>query len=252
MRQDPRTFRTLMATATALALTACTPALRSYRAPEAGPYLDLRDKTTLVLPMDVHMPTDALALGAALLGGFMLEAGPSAIALQPIKPALDSIGLGNLSAGMAHALVHAAFVHNGPVFDTCSGEDFSRLPEDAEKVAQKAGDLLGRADLTPAFLIVLHLDYIGPGSVPRTNHYRVNGGAYDVAHKSVAVAFEWEQTTAEDSMMAEMAALGKRILNTLQGELPPGSRSAAKAAPAPAPAAASATPPAATDGHTDH
>jgi hypothetical protein len=248
MQQSARAGCALMAAVATCALAGCMPTTRSWRAPEAGPYLDLRAHTVLILPMDIHMPADPLALGAALLGGYLLEAGPSAIALQPIKPALDSIGLGTLSGTMAHAFLHAAFVHNASVFDTCSGEDFSRVPEDAEKLAQKAGDLLGRSDLNPEYLVALHLDFLGPGSVPRTNNYRVSGGAYDLSKKSMAVAFAWEQTTSDDAMIAEMAALGKRIIAVLQGEIPPAVRAQ--------PTAAQAQPttvnsPATADGHTD-
>jgi hypothetical protein len=220
LKKIPPFLATLLSLGLAV-LPSCTPPVKIWHPPETKNYLDLNNKTVLVMPVDIHLPSDTMALGAALLGGFLKEIGPNAISLQPINPALEKIGLANLSAQLAHGIIHAAFTHKSTVWDACGDEDYTIVPESIAKLIDKYGELLGRPHHKPDYLIVLHLDYNGPGTVPKTLNYRVNGGVYDISKKEIAIAFEWEQTTSEDALIAEMAALGKRILNTIQGEMTP-------------------------------
>jgi hypothetical protein len=80
-----------------LAAFGCGASGNIYRRADA-PKLDYSKEKFVVMPVDIHgLPGDKLALASALFGGFVAAFGKQGISLQPIKPALEAAGLGNLS-----------------------------------------------------------------------------------------------------------------------------------------------------------
>lgn len=181
--------------------------------------LDMTGKKFLVMPADTrYLPGDKTELAAALFGGFIAEFGDKGISLQPIQPALEQVGLGDLSWKLARGLVHAAFFHNAAQWDACGGEDYSVVPNLVKTLVEKVGELLSMPDLKFDYIVVLHVDSMGAGTLPKTLKLRVLGGVYDPAKDEIAVAVQWDQTTAEDVLLAEMATLGPKALSLMTGK----------------------------------
>lgn len=190
--------------------------------PEGSPgYIDMQGKKFLVMPVDMrYVEGDKTKMSAALFGGFVAEFGESGIPLQPIQPALEAAGLGDLGYKLARGMVHAAFVHNSSVWDACSGEDYSIVPNLLKTLIEKVAELLERPDIKFDYIVVLHIDTFGKGTVPGTTKLRVLGGMYDTQKDEIAVAFQWDQTTAEDALLAEMATMGPKAVSIMAGKNP--------------------------------
>ena len=190
--------------------------------PEGSPgYIDMQGKKFLVMPVDMrYVEGDKDKMGAALFGGFVAEFGESGIPLQPIQPALEAAGLGDLGYKLARGMVHAAFFHNSSVWDGCGGEDYSVVPKMLKTLVEKVAELLERPDIKFDYIVVLHIDTLGAGTVPKTTKLRVMGGMFDVQKDEIAVAFQWDQTTAEDALLAEMATVGPKAVGIMAGKNP--------------------------------
>ncbi|HOX46548.1 MAG TPA: hypothetical protein PK668_23315 [Myxococcota bacterium] len=183
-------------------------------------FVDLEGKKILIMPADMrYLPGDKLALSAALFGGFLAEFGAAGISLQPIQPALEQIGLGDLSWMLARGMVHAAFFHNSVAWDACGGEDYSVIPKLVKTLIEKVGELLGIPDLKFDYIAILHIDSLG-SPMPKMTKLRVIGGLYDPLKDEIVVAIDWTQTTAEDALLAEMATIGPKAVGIMKGEDP--------------------------------
>jgi len=202
-------------------VTGCGDKAKIWR-PEGSPgFLDMEGKKFLVMPADMrYLPGDKLKLSAALFGGFIAEFGEAGISLQPIQPLLAELGLGDLSWKLARGLVHAAFFHNSSEWDACSGEDYSVVPNLVKTLVEKVAELLKKPDLKFDYIVVLHIDSRGAGTIPGTLKLRVLGGIYDPMKDEIAVAIDWDQTTAEDVLLAEMATIGPKAIGLIAGEIP--------------------------------
>jgi hypothetical protein len=203
-------------------LVACGGGGKNVWRPTTSPgYVDMEGKKFLVMPAGISgIPGDELKMSAALFGGFVAEFGSDGISLQPIQPLLEKAGLGRLSYNLARGLTHAAFFHNSVEWDACSGEDYSKVPTMVMKLVEQVGKLLGQPDLKFDYIVVLNIRGSGSGMVPGTIKYRVDGGIYDPFKKEIAVAVQFEQTTSEDLMMAEMATLGAKAVGLMKGTKP--------------------------------
>ncbi len=194
---------------------------KSVWRPAGSPgYVDMEGKKFLIMPADMrYLPGDKLALSGALFGGFIAEFGASGISLQPIQPALEKIGLGDLSWKLARGLTHAAFFHNKSEWDACGGEDYSVVPNLVKTLVEKVAELLGMPELKFDYIVVLHVDSMG-SPMPKMIKLRVLGGIYDPYKDEIVVAVKWDQTTAEDALLAEMATLGPKAVGMMAGEKP--------------------------------
>jgi hypothetical protein len=190
--------------------------------PEGSPgYIDMQGKKFLVMPVDMrYVEGDKTKMSAALFGGFVAEFGESGIPLQPIQPALEAAGVGDLGYKLARGMTHAAFFHNKSVWDGCGGEDYSVVPNMLKTLVEKVAELLERPDIKFDYIVVLHIDTLGAGTVPKTTKLRVMGGMYDTQKDEIAVAFQWDQTTAEDTLLAEMATIGPKAVGIMAGKNP--------------------------------
>jgi hypothetical protein len=190
--------------------------------PDGSPgYIDMEGKKFLVMPADTrYLPGDKLKLSGALFGGFIAEFGENGISLQPVQEALNKIGLGDLSWKLARGLVHAAFFHHKSTWDSCSGEDYSVVPNLVKTLVEKVGEILGKPDLKFDYIVVLHIDSRGAGTIPKTVKLHVIGGMYDPMKDEIVVAIQWDQVTAEDAMLAEMATIGPKAIKLMVGKKP--------------------------------
>ncbi len=194
---------------------------KSIWRPAGSPgYVDMEGKKFLIMPVDMrYLPGDKDKLAAALFGSFVAEFGSAGISLQPIQPALQKIGLGDLSWKLARGMNHAAFYHNSVQWDSCSGEDYSVVPNLLKTLIEKVGELLNMPDLKFDYIVVLHIDSLG-SPIPKSLKLRVLGGIYDPYKDEIVVAMHWEQTTAEDALLAEMATIGPRAVAMMVGKNP--------------------------------
>jgi hypothetical protein len=117
-------------------------------------------------------------------------------------------------------MAHAAFFHNSTEWDACGGEDYSVIPNLLKTLIEKVAELLEKPDLKFDYIVVLHIDSFGAGTVPGTTKLRVIGGMYDTMKDSIAVAIQWDQTTAVDALLAEMATIGPKAIGLMAGENP--------------------------------
>ncbi len=194
---------------------------KSIWRPAASPgYVDMQGKKFLIMPVDMrYLPGDKAKLAAALFSGFVAKFGSAGISLQPIQPVLQKIGLGDLSWKLARGMNHAAFYHNSVQWDACSGEDYSVVPNLIKTLVEKVGELLKMPDLKFDYIVVLHIDSLG-SPIPKSLKLRVLGGIYDPYKDEIVVAIHWEQTTAEDALLAEMATIGPRAVEMMVGKNP--------------------------------
>lgn len=214
-----RKITTVAAVFAAIALMAgCGSKVKVWRPASASATLDMEGKKFLVMPADMRsLPGDKNALSAALFGGFIAEFGDKGISLQPIQPALEQAGLGDLSWKLARGMDHAAFFHNSVQWDACGGEDYTTIPNLVKTLVEKVGALLNIPDLKFDYIVVLNIDSLG-SSIPGTTKLRVMGGIYDPAKSEIAVAIEWDQTTAEDALLVEMATIGPKAISLMAGK----------------------------------
>jgi hypothetical protein len=210
--------------------------------PQGSPgYIDMTGKKFLVMPVDMrYVEGDKDKMGAALFGGFVAEFGEDGIPLQPVQPALEAAGLGDLSWKLARGMYCATFILNKGEWGACEGVDYSVIPNMIKMLVEKIGEILEKPDLKFDYIVVLHIDSLGSGTVPGTTKLRVIGGMYDTQKDEIAVCMFWEQTTAEDALLAEMATIGPKAIGLLAGKNPnppaeeakPAEEKPAEAAPA--------------------
>jgi hypothetical protein len=171
----------------------------------------------LVMPVDIHgLKGDKLAQEAALFGGFVAAFRENGVPLQPIKPALEAVGVGNLSWELAEGMFHLASFHNK--FDFKEDGGFhggdSKLPliiEGTAKLVELAAKEL-KLDFKPKYVTVAHIDGVG-GGLPKTVKYRVIAGIYNVEAGMIDQVIWYEQTTADEeaAILAEMGTLGSKL-----------------------------------------
>jgi hypothetical protein len=198
-----------------LGTVACGGSATIFRRAQA-PMVDYNKEKFIVMPVDIHgLPGDKMKLGAALFGGFVGGFGGNGISLQPIKPALEAAGMGNLSWELAHGIYHVVSFHK--LYDLKMDKDRAKLaaiPELVAKLVDLAATNL-KLDFKPRFVVMAHIDGKGKGRLPGTLKYRVIGAVYDVQLQKVHAVTYFEKTTAEKAIMAEMATLGKQLFAEL-------------------------------------
>ncbi len=204
--------KTLLTTVIVALTAACSSNTVNVRpgapAPKAGV-----DKF-IVMPVDIHgLKGDSMAQGAALMGGFIAAFGDTAVPLQPIKPALEAAGLGNISWELAEGMHHLVSTHK--VYDFNEDGGFhggsSKLPlivEGTAKLVELAAEQL-ELGFSPKYVVVAHIDSAS-SSMPKTIGYRVIAGMYNVEAKKIDRVVWWEKSTADDeaAILAEMATVG--------------------------------------------
>lgn len=182
-----------------------------------APKTDLAKDKFLIMPVDIHgLPGDATAQGAALFGGFIAAFKENGVALQPIKPAFEAVGLGNVSWELAEGMHHLVSFHE--VYDFNQDGGFhggdSKLPllvEGTAKLVSLAAEQL-TLDFKPKYVVVAHIDSTS-SSIPKTIGYRVIGGLYNVEEGKIDQVIWFEKTTADDpaAILAEMGTLGSEL-----------------------------------------
>ncbi|NOZ88072.1 MAG: hypothetical protein GXP49_17795 [Deltaproteobacteria bacterium] len=172
--------------------------------------LDLQGKKLLVMPIRANLPGDQNKLNAAIMGGMMGALGSGAISLQPVQPALDSIGLGGFSPLLARGLVWAAW-HDGKF-----GGEFGSIPQKLATLLGKAAEILNMPGLKVDYVIVGHVQQVS--NMAGLVKYKVLGGVYCPKTNKIMVAFEYEKSTAESALVGEMAMLGKAMASRIIGE----------------------------------
>jgi hypothetical protein len=190
--------------------------------PEGSPgYIDMTGKKFLVMPVDMrYVEGDKTKLSAALFGSFVAEFGENGIPLQPVQPALEAAGLGDLSWKLARGMYCATFILNKGEWGACEGVDYSVIPNMIKMLVEKVGEILEKPDLKFDYIVVLHIDSLGSGTIPETTKLRVIGGMYDTQKDEIAVCMYWDQTTAKDALLAEMATIGPKAIGLLAGKNP--------------------------------
>lgn len=204
--------------ALATALAAGCGSTTVYRRPGSAVPNPATDKF-LVMPVDIHgLPGDKLAQEAALFGGFVAAFKEQGVPLQPIKPALEAAGLGNISWELAEGMHHLVSFHNA--YDFAEDGGFhggdSKLPlimDGAATLVTTAASALS-LDFQPKYVAVAHIDATS-SSIPKTVGYRVIGGIYNLEDKKIDQVVWYETSTAEDAVLAEMATIGSKLYGLL-------------------------------------
>ena len=186
-----------------------------------APKVDLAQDKFLIMPVDIHgLPGDNTAQGAALFGGFVAAFKESAVPLQPIKPAFEAVGLGNVSWELAEGMHHLVSFHETYDFNEDGGfhGGDSKLPllmEGTAKIVEIAAEQL-KLDFKPKYVVVAHIDSAS-SSIPKTIGYRVIGGLYNVEAGKIDQVIWFEKTTADDpaAILAEMGTLGSELHSKL-------------------------------------
>ena len=173
----------------------------------------------LIMPVDIHLKGDETAQGAALFAGFVAAFQENGIPLQPIKPVLEAVGLGNLSWEMAHGMYHLVSAHGKYDFrEDATFHGDSKLPiiiEGAAKLIETAATEL-KLDFKPKYVAVAHI-VSASSSVPKTVGYRVIGGIYNVEAGMIDQVIWYESSTADDdaAILAEMSTIGGKLYGLL-------------------------------------
>lgn len=213
-------IKLLGASIVAMAMTASCTSTKLYVRPGSVPADPAKDKF-LIMPVDIHgLPGDKLAQEVALFGGFVAAFKESGVPLQPIKPALEAVGLNNLSWTLAEGMFHLVSFHNTYDFKEDAGfhggsSEYQLVLDGAAKLVEVVSKEL-KLDFKPKYVAVCHIDSTG-SSIPNTVGYRVIGGIYNVEEEKIDQVIWYEQTTAseEAAVLAEMATLGGKLYGLL-------------------------------------
>ena len=207
-----------------IAVSVASCASTSIKVRPEAPMPKMGEDKFVIMPADIHgLPGDSLAQQAALFGGFVAAFGETGVPLQPIKPALEAAGLGNISWELAEGMYHLVNGHD--VYDFKADGGFhggdSKLPlimEGTAKIIELAAEQLS-LDFKPKYVAVAHIDSTS-SSVPKTIGYRVIVGVYNVEAGLIDRVAYYEKTTADDekAILAEMATLGQDAYTKLFGD----------------------------------
>lgn len=209
-----RALRALVVLGTLAMMASCASVTTMTR--EGAPVPDAAADKFIIMPADIHgMPGDATENAAALFGGFVGAFKESGVPLQPIKPALEAAGMGNLSWEMAHGMYHVVSVHN--TFDLKKDSTYhgdSKLAAYAEmtaKLVKLAAEKLS-LDFDPTYVTCVHIDKQG-GGMGGMMKYRVIGAIYNVKAGMIDKVIWYEQNTGSDPkvVLAEMASIGPKL-----------------------------------------
>ncbi len=159
-----------------------------------------------VMPADLHVPGADASMGLAFMAGIASACGTACLPGQPLKPVLERMGINNLSWMLAEGMYHAASVHGGETWD----HDYTRIPDMLGGLFNAINEAFPGANLN--FIVVGHVDDMG-SRVPNTTKMRALGGLYDIQERRIATVFWYEQTMPEDTVRANVAAMGNRILS---------------------------------------
>lgn len=178
----------------------------------------------LIMPVDIHgLSGDKLAQEAALFGGFVAAFKENGVPLQPIKPVLETIGLGNLSWELGEGMYHLISVHGKYDFNEDAGfhggsSKLALIIEGTAKLVETAAKELN-LDFKPKYVAVAHIDGTST-SVPKTVAYRVIGGIYNVEEKKIDQVIWYEASTADDeaAILADMGLIGGKLYGLLFAE----------------------------------
>jgi hypothetical protein len=211
-----RRMKTLIASAFLFAGAFGCASTTLYKRPDA-PKVDLAADKFLIMPVDIHgLPGDNMAQGAALFGGFVGAFKENGVPLQPVKPAFEAVGLGNVSWELAEGMHHLVSFHESYDFSQDGGfhGGDSKLPllmEGTAKLVEIAAEQL-KLDFKPKYVVVCHIDSAS-SSIPKTIGYRVIGGLYNVEASRIDQVIWYEKTTADDpaAILAEMGTLGSEL-----------------------------------------
>jgi hypothetical protein len=187
---------------------------------EGAKFPDPKVDKFVIMPVDLHMPGNKLAMATALFGGVVGYFGANAISLQPIKPALEAVGLGNLSWFLAHGIYHYVSHHKSGDLAKSSYSEGGMLLKDAPDMAVKLITLVAEKlslDFKPRYVVTAHLDSMGTMAGGKMLKYRVIGALYDSETKMVLACTWYTKTTANDDkvLIAEMATLAKQLMDVL-------------------------------------
>lgn len=169
------------------------------------------DHRAIVFPVDIHVGGDTTELSVALMAGIISAGGDLVIPGQPLKPLLESAGIGNLSWMLGEGMHHSAFVHDSPAF---WDHDYVALVAAISQLTGIVGQMLesvGIQGATPKYLLVAHIDAIGSGMAPGSEKWRIFGGLLDLDSLEILTAFYTEKTLLEDAMLPEMALIGQML-----------------------------------------
>lgn len=213
-------IKMLGATAVAMAMAASCTSTKLFVRPGSTPPNPASDKF-LIMPVDIHgLPGDKTAQEAALFAGFVAAFQEQGVPLQPIKPALEAVGLNNLSWTLAEGMYHLVSFHEVYDFKEDAGfhggsSEYQLVLDGAAKLVEVVAEQL-KLDFKPKYVAVAHIDSTG-SPIPNTIGYRVIGGIYNLEEQKIDQVIWYEQkTAAEDAaVLAEMGTLGSKLYGLL-------------------------------------
>jgi hypothetical protein len=174
------------------------------------------DDKVFIMPVDIHVSKgDPLALGTALVAGFVSAYGSNGLPGQPLKPAMEAIGINNLSYLLAEGMVHGAFVHN----------DATNFDEGWAEVPKLLGSFFGflreQFQFPVRYVACIHID---ERSLPfpwniiggsRLAQLEIMGGIYDVERQQTVAVVDYFQRLPKDTMVPNMAVIASNVAKLL-------------------------------------
>lgn len=205
--------------AIAVGSTACSSTKLMVR--PGAPVIDPSADKFLIMPVDIHgLKGDKTAQEAALFAGFVAAFQENGVPLQPLKPAFEAVGLGNLSWELAEGMFHTVSFHKSYDFGADGGfhGGASKLPliiQGTSKLVEVVSTEL-KLDFKPKYVAVAHIDSAS-SRVPKTIGYRVIGGIYNLEEGKIDQVIWYEDTTADDeaAVLVAMAGIGSKLYGLL-------------------------------------
>ncbi|OGQ89701.1 MAG: hypothetical protein A2289_07070 [Deltaproteobacteria bacterium RIFOXYA12_FULL_58_15] len=175
----------------------------------------------VIMPVKINgLSGDTLAQQAALFGGLVSAFGESAVPLQPIQPALEAAGFGNLGEQIAYGMHHMVSFHDSYDFNEDAGfhggnSEYQMILEATGKLIELVATEL-KLDFKPKYIVVAAIDSVS-SSIPKTAKYRVVSGIYNLEESKLDEVIWFESSTADDAaaILAEMGTLGGKLKGLL-------------------------------------
>lgn len=178
--------------------------------------LKLGDDKFLIMPVEFNgFPDDMrVALEVIIFAQFLATFGKYGVSLQPVKPAFEAAGFGNLSRHLAQGIYHVASVHRNPYLakDRCEPYIGPMVASLAKFVNWVVGALRAAGAPIPEdykfeYVLVAYVDRLGKGFLGKGMQYRVVGGLVNAQTQEI-VAATWFVKTSMDNKAAYVASLG--------------------------------------------
>lgn len=199
-----------------LALAACKDKIRYWQPSGAPKRVDLTaEKKAFLMPVTLDISAkDPAPLSAGLVGGFSQVFSTFGVQGQPLRPAMEQAGLGELPKLLVLGMAESAFTRG-------EGASFQGSYKEVPKLTTSLFGFLKQQGVSVRYLgatYVQERELNFPYSLfakKRLSRIEVTGGIFDLETQQAVVVVNFVQNVSQQGMAANMTQLGTKLAKTL-------------------------------------